>query len=256
MKETKKDRTPNLKKLRDTESFTGKKKEQRKIPPILKKLAFLIIILAVLAAIYASVVGIGYAVLSGKQPISDSELTARMEELIPAAREINEIIWGEGLPLDPDAEPLLDTVTGAQYRPVAPDAVYKSTDELRSAISEVYSSAYIASAINYTAFDGSEGADDGYELYPRYSDMRLVNDDGSTTDILGIDITNKGFSLTASLDPNSVKFERRILSWNGLWWESDLITVSLTENYNNSSSTREINLRLEDGIWLLDDPTY
>ena len=179
-----------------------------------------------------------------------------MAELIPKAAELNEIIWGKGLPVDPEAEPLLETVTGAQYRPVAPDAAYKSTDELRAAIAEVYSDAYIRSAINYTAFEGSEGADDGYELYPRYSDMRLVSEDDVVTDILGIDITGRGFELKAVLDPSDVRFERRILEWNGLWWQSELITVSLTEEFNGSTSRRELNLRIEAGVWLLDDPTY
>lgn len=256
MKETKKDRRPKLKKLRDGDAFSGEAKEKRPMPPMLKKLLVVVLILAGLAALYAAAVGIGYSVLSGQQPIPDAELRARMEELIPRAAELNEIIWGKGLPLDPEAEPPLDTVTGAQYRPVAPESPYKSTDELRAAIAEVYSNAYITSAINYAAFDGSEGADDGYELYPRYSDLRLVDADDNVTDILGIDIMNRGFELTAELDPSDVSFVRRILRFNGLWWDSDLITVSLTEHYNGSTSRRELNLRLEDGVWLLDDPTY
>ena len=249
-----KDRTPKLKKAR--EGFDGAAAERRGVPPLMKKLLLVVAVIALLAGIYAAAAGIGYSVLSGQQPIDDAELQARMAELIPKAAELNEIIWGKGLPVDPEAEPLLETVTGAQYRPVAPDAAYKSTDELRAAIAEVYSDAYIRSAINYTAFEGSEGADDGYELYPRYSDMRLVSEDDVVTDILGIDITGRGFELKAVLDPSDVRFERRILEWNGLWWQSELITVSLTEEFNGSTSRRELNLRIEAGVWLLDDPTY
>lgn len=253
MKQTK-DRTPKLKRAR--EGFDTAPAERRKLPPLAKKLLIIAGVIILLCGIYAAAAGIGYSVLSGEQPITDADLQARMAELIPKAAEINEIVWGKGLPVDPAAEPRLDTVTGAQYRPVAPDSPYKSTDELRAAIAEVYSDAYIRSAINYTAFDGSEGADDGYELYPRYSDMRLVSEEDVVTDILGVDITNSGFELRSELDISDLRFERRILEWNGLWWQSDMITVSLTEIFNGTESRREINLRLEDGVWLLDDPTY
>lgn len=248
-----KDRTPKLKK--DREGFDGTQ-NKRKASPLLKKLIAAAAVILILAGVYAAAAGIGYSVMKSDQPISDADLQARMEDLIPKAAEINEIIWGKGIALDPSAEPKLDTVTGAQYRPVAPDASYKSTDELRAAIAEVYSDDFIKKTINYTAFDGSEGADDGYELYPRYSDLRLVSEDDTVTDILGIDITNPGFELKTELDPSDVKFERRIVEWNGFWWTSDMITVSLTESYNGSESRRELNLRLENGVWLLDDPTY
>lgn len=253
MKENK-DRTPKLK--REREGFDSAAENKRRLPPIVKKLMIVLAAVALLVGIYAAAAGIGYSVMKSDQPISDADLKARMEELIPKAAEINEIIWGKGIALDPAAEPKLETVTGAQYRPVAPDSPYKSTDELRAAIAEVYSDAYIKSAINYTAFDGSEGADDGYELYPRYSDMRLVGEDDTVTDILGVDITNPGFQLRTKLDASDVKFERRILEWNGFWWTSELITVSLNEDFNGTVSRRELNLRLENGEWFLDDPTY
>lgn len=257
MKEIKKDRTPKLKKMRDTEPFMASERPaKRPLPGYVKKLIAILCVIVALAAVYAAAVGIGYAVLSGSQPIADAELVLRMEELIPAAEELNEIIWGKGLPTaDPDAAPLA-TVTGAQYRTVSPDAPYQSTEELRAAIAAVYSSAYMESAINYAMFDGAEGAKDGYELYPRYADKKDLREDGTTAPVLAVDITNHGFELSAKLDPSSVKFVRRILMWNGIWWESDLITVSITEDYKGEFSTREINLRLEDGVWLLDDPTY
>ena len=257
MKETKKDRTPKLKKIQDTEPFmAGEKPEKRPLPGFVKKLILIVIAIAALAALYAAAAGIGYVVMTGSRPIADEALVSRMEELIPAAEEVNEIVWGKGLALHPEAAPLVETVTGAQYRPVSPDLPYKSTSDLREAIGAVYSSAYVKSAINYAMFDGAEGAKEGYELSPRYADKKELQEDGSTLPVLTIDITNPGFELGAKLDPKSVSFVRRVVSWNGLWWESDLITVSITEEYKGTTSTRELNLRLEDGVWLLDDPTY
>ena len=257
MKDNRSDRIPNLKKIRDTEPFmAGEESKKRAMPLLVKRLIAILCVIAALAALYGAAVGIGYLVMRNSKPVSDSELLARMEELIPAAEEVNEIIWGRGLPTkDPDAAPL-ETVTGAQYRTVSSELPYSSTDDLRAAIGAVYSSVYMQSAINYAMFDGAEGAKEGYELYPRYADKKELDEEGNAVPVLAVDITNKGFELSSKLDPKSVKFVGRVLMWNGLWWESVLITVSLDEDYSGQKSMRELNLRLENGVWLLDDPTY
>ena len=183
--------------------------------PILKKLIIILIVLASIAALYGAAVGISFLVIRGSQPVTDAELTARMEELIPRAAELNEVIWGAGLPADPAADPPLASVTGAQYRVVAPDAAYQTVEELRAAISEVYSEPFIREHISYVVFDGDEGLIE--EMRPRYTRMKVLDKDDQPVERLGVDITNKGFTLTASIDPSSVRFARRIPEWNGLW---------------------------------------
>ena len=219
-----------------------------------KKLIVILIVAASVAVLYAAAAGIGYLVLKGSRPISDGELAARMGELVPAAAEINEIIWGKGLPVDPAADPPLESVTGAQYRLVAPDAAYLTLDELRAAIARVYSEPFIREHINFVVFDGDEGII--REMRPRYTQMRFTAPDGSSFDRLGVDITNKGFSLTAVIDPSSARFSHRAVEWDGLWWDSDRIVVTVSETYNGVTRDRELSMRLQDGVWMLDEATY
>ena len=219
-----------------------------------KKLLKILCVIIGIAAIYGAAVGIGYLVTRNSRPITDVELTARMEELIPRAADLNEIIWGAGLPVDPDAAPTLNSVTGAQYRPVAAGSPYKSVAELREAVAKVYSEAFIRDHLNYVLFDGDEGIVNEYR--PRYSDLRLVNDDGTTRDILGIDVMYKGFDLKAELDPATVRFVSRELEWNGIWWDAGRIIVAVTETYGGVPSERTLSLREQNGAWYLDEPTY
>lgn len=136
---------------------------------------------------------------TGSAAITDDEAKGILEELLPKAEQINDIIWGQGLPVEPGQDGILNTVTAAQYRTVAKDSPYQSTEELKAAIAEVYSDAYIKSSIDYICFEGAGAELESAEtdLYPRYKD----NDDG----VLIVDITNKGFELTTEYDISSVK---------------------------------------------------
>jgi len=224
-----------------------------------KKLIRAAVVIAAVALVYAAAVFIGRAALAGSQPISDGDLTARMRELIPAAEEINEIVWGAGLPVDPDAAPLLDSVTGAQYRFVSPEAKYQSLDELRAAAAAVYSDAFIRDHIAYVAFDGYEpqnGESDLFALSPRYTVRKELSESGVARDRLCIDITKTAFELSARLDPASARFVSRVVEWNGLWWDSDRIVVELDESFRGQTAPRRLTLRLENGVWLLDEPSY
>jgi hypothetical protein len=198
-------------------------------------------------------VGIGYLAIKGSRPVTDGELAARFAELIPASAEINRIVWGEGIPADPDADPALDSVTGAQYRVVSPDSPYQTVGELRKAIEAVYSERFVREHIAYIVFDGDDGIFE--EMKPRYKAMKTV-DGGVAAERLGVDITNKGFKLSAVIDPASVRYSRRVPEWNGLWWDSDRIVVTAAETYNGVTSEREISMRLQDGVLYLDEATY
>ena len=243
----------------DAENRVTEQKPERGRKPLapgLKKLLIAVCAVAAVAAAYAAAAGIAYPALKNSRPMSDAELVERMKELIPAAAEINTIVWGEGLPVDPDAAPLLDSVTGHQYRPVSPDSPYQSTDELRRAIAAVYSDELIRDHINYIAFDGSEGAIEGYKLYPRYADKKQVNADGSTVDRLNVDVNYKSFELKSVIFPETAEFVCREPEWNGVWWTADRVTVRVEEEYAGDRTYRELSLRLRDGAWMLDSPTY
>ncbi|MBQ7161207.1 MAG: hypothetical protein IJR90_05825 [Clostridia bacterium] len=222
--------------------------------PILKNLLIVLIVIASLAALYGAAVGVSFLVIRGSRPIEDDELKARMSELIPAAEEVNEIVWGAGLPADPAAGPALASVTGAQYRVVSPEARFQNIDDLLAFISGVYSEPFVREHISYIVYKGDEGLIE--EMKPRYKAMKVIGGDGSAVEKLGVDITNKGFTLGAVIDPASVRFTRRVPEWNGLWWSADRIVVTVSETYDGVTSDREISMREKDGVWYLDEATY
>ncbi|MBQ4601673.1 MAG: hypothetical protein IJB24_02325 [Clostridia bacterium] len=170
--------------------------------------------------------------------ISDTEAQNILIELMPKAEEINEIIWGKGLPIEPGQDEALKTVTAAQYRTVATDAPYQSTEELKTAIAEVYSDAFIANTVNYTCFEGADDAleDTEAQMYPRYKN----NDAG----VLIVDITNPGFEITTKIDPASAKVVSA---------ESD--NKQTVEVETNSGKIKLVIVKQENG-WRLDTPTY
>ena len=169
--------------------------------------------------------------------IPDSEAQQILTELLPKAEEINDIIWGKGLPVEPGQDGPLKTVTAAQYRTVSKDAPYQSTDELKKAIAEVYSDAFIENTVNYTCFEGADDALENTEaqMYPRYKD----NDAG----VLIVDITNSGFEITTEIDPASAK----VISAEG--------NKQTLEVETNNSKIKLVIVKQENG-WRLDTPTY
>lgn len=199
-----------------------------------KILISVIIILAVLLIITAIVGVLHY---KWSRTITDAEAREVLEELVPKSKEINEIIWGAGLPVEPGQDPALNTITAAQYRSVAKDCPYRTTEELKAAIAEVYSGSYIKNAINYICFDGADDALENTEaqMYPRYKD----NDRGE----LIIDITNKGFALTTEIDVSTVKVVSAWRNKQNLEVESNIGTIKLA-------------IVKQGSVWRLDSPTY
>ena len=173
----------------------------------------------------------------GAKKITNEEAKAILDELLPKTTEINEIIWGKGLAVEPGQDGILTTVTAAQYRRVAKDVPYQSTEALKAAIAEVYSDNYISTSINYICFDGVSASleDSNTELYPRYRD----NDDGE----LIIDITNEGFTLTTVIDTSSVN----VVSAKG--------NKQTLEVDSNNGRIKIVIIEQDDG-WRFDTPTY
>ncbi len=170
--------------------------------------------------------------------ITDSEAQQILTELLPKAEEINEIIWGKGLPIEPGQDEALKTVTAAQYRTVAKDAPYQSTEELKGAICAVYSEAFFNNTIKYACFEGADDAleDTQAQMYPRYKD----NDAG----VLIVDITNPGFEITTKIDASSAKVVSA---------ESD---NKQTVEVDTNNGKMKIVIVNEGSGWKLDTPTY
>lgn len=179
--------------------------------------------------------------LKGANKLTDAEAEKVLEELLPKADEVNEIIWGNGLPVAEGQDGLLSTVTGAQYRSVDENCGYENIEAIKKAIAEVYSQSYIESDINKILFEG-DLEDLSFLLYPRY----MENDEGK----LIINIAQNGFDNVGEnkIDPSTVKV-------TGAKFKEVYITVTQTL-FNGEKEELELTLVKEKDGWKLNDPTY
>jgi len=135
-----------------------------------------------------------------------------------------------------DAMGKLESVTGAQYRPVDKDCEYKSVKELKKAISKVYSPRFVETDINKIMFDG-----DGDVLVGRYRDGK----NGLETNIM-----NEGYEAVGKtyIDPASAKV-------TGAEFAEVYLTVE--DVYEDGSrKERQITIVKTSDGWRLDTPTY
>lgn len=200
------------------------------------------IIFLVVAALIVGGIFLFIKIYNHAELLPDSEAQKILSELVPKSEEINEIIWGKGLPVAEGQDPVLNSVTAAQYRLVSESSPYKNTEELRKAIAEVYSEEYIEKTIEYAAFKGAEGAIENSvssQMYPRYTD----NDAGS----LLIDITNTGWNLDTVIDPSSAKAVEA---------ERNKQTLEVKATVAGKETTLTLVIVEQDEGWRLDTPTY
>ena len=82
--------------------------------------------------------------------LSDEEAKAELERLLPEAKALMEVFYGEGLSYEPLPEDSTD-----YYAYVTQDAPYQSINALKAAAEKVFSAEYLPTLYEY-AFDGSE----------------------------------------------------------------------------------------------------
>lgn len=184
--------------------------------------------------------------------MKNEEARAILAELVPKSQEVNEILWGEGLPLADESNGALTTVKGAQYRPVASDCGYTSVDKIKELAASVYSADYLKQ-VYATAFGEYETEEDKAEeetgestaeslgldrLYARYIEEKGV---------LYENITYTKYTLSTVIYP-----ETAIVVDEGI----GLIVCRVDCLIGEEKSTMKITLREQDGGWLLDSPTY
>ncbi len=133
--------------------------------------------------------------------MSEDEIRPIAEELIGKAAELNEIYFGEGLPLSDSAEKyqeLYDTfdvdVEQINYHPVAEGCGYSSIDEIKAATLEVFTEEY-SEYLFERAFSGisdvlGEAEGDvrqtaGYAMYLEQGGILTARMDLAESDILG-----------------------------------------------------------------------
>lgn len=232
--------------------------KNKEFNPFLRGIIIVAVLIALLVGAYYAVGGISYLKHKNDVAITDSELKALFAELVPRAEKVNEIVFGTGLEISPDAEKALVTEdeSSAQYRPVADTAEYKSVDEIRKAAAEVYSEAYLKSVVNVVAFDGYTDEEKpevaSSTINPRYKDIK--NTDGEVK--LNADITYKPYKLTAVYNADSVKVSENELEKNGMFWRVSKVKVDIEYTMDGKTANRTVTIVKESDGWKLDEPLY
>lgn len=187
--------------------------------------------------------------------ITDEEAQAVLEELVPASYEINEIFFGVGLPYEGETEEEEESTTDTEidfddgaslittsYLPVTEDCGYASIREIKAAAQAVYSMGYLES-VYVTMFEGMAAtSEDGLlnnNVSPRYKEL---------AGILCVDALH---------EPLAIRGRLTVLSSEVVKKTPDYVSVScLCRNEAGEESQETFLLTLENGVWLLDGPTY
>jgi len=165
--------------------------------------------------------------------LNDEEAREILRDLIPRSAELNEIFWGTGLPVvEYDADDLPKSIKW-KYIDVTPDCKYQTMAEIDAEASQVFTYKFLQVIYSW-AFFGT------YDLPSRYSE--------SDKGVLQRNVMDEGFELTTVfyIDETRVK--------SGL---GDSVTVAVPADVLGAPYG-DIDLKLvrENGVWLLDSPTY
>ena len=207
-------------------------------------------------AAFVLVLGIVLMFVScGGEKYTAEEIRAALDELIPASAELNEIYFGEGLPIARDEEELLELygeldsdIEMINYAPVSPDAAYHTEEELKAATRAVFSEDY--SEFLFTrGFVGitSTTTDENGEIVMAQNAIyaRYIETDGILTRQIGMEDVMK-LGREYDLDRMEIVSQK-----------SDNVVVDIPTSVDGEADvTVRIKLVMTDGGWRLDSPTY
>ncbi len=209
-----------------------------KLANLFKSKAFKITAIAVVCA--AVIAGAIALVLSLRPSgLEEAEIKAIYADLIPRSQELNEILWGAGLEVVSGAE-AVESVSAAQYYPVADSAKYQSLAELKGAVAEVFSSGYYDIISSALFEEITDEKDEMFNVYPRY-----IERDG----LLSNDITYKSLQFSTIIDIDSMEVVKD--RYNSISAEFDY-----TMKNGEISGKMTVKLALDGKAWRIDSPTY
>lgn len=173
-----------------------------------------------------------------KLKITDEEALEVLSDLVPRSYEINEMFFGQGLPREDET-----VYEKTKYVPVdIAKSPYLTVAAMKNAAEEVYSGNYLDS-IYVIMFIGTESSEsDGLldnDTSPRYKEI---------SGELCIDAAYKPHDILGRLTVQSVKVAKRTADYVAV----DAVCVD--EDGNELDKT--FYLTVENGVWLLDGPTY
>lgn len=179
----------------------------------------------------------------------------RFGELIEASGEVNDLLWGEGLPYyekDSDFakenglyEGISQNLGG--YRFVTREALeaYPSVEDIRAAAEAVYSEEFL-SDVGASLFEGNMITTGEISMVSR---ARYAEIDRNLCILVDWD---QGFDYHRRVyDLSTMQMVKRLSS-------ADIVTVTVESVREDGSDALEVTLRfvLQDGDWRLDSPTY
>lgn len=178
--------------------------------------------------------------LFGCSKLSDEEATARAAELLEKSVLINRIYYGSGIPADPNA------VGQAAYKKADPEFLkangFSTIEELKALTREVYTS-YCAEDVFFNVFLTLIEVEDSR---PRYKE-----DNGS----FYVDTTvEPTVADKVEFDTGSIKITKK--SRNIIYFTVDMTVYSPDGQKSQKLSAQSFSMREENGVWLLDAPTY
>ena len=205
----------------------------------------------IISSVLAVLLLLGACAACSKPKYTEDEIRAALEALIPASAELNEIYFGEGLPIAGDEEEYaefydsLDSdMASLGYVPVAEDAKYRTEAELRDATLAVFTEEY-ASFLFDRAFSGfSVSYDDETTVNAVYA--MYIETDGVLTKRIGAKDDAILLGREYSIDGLVIARQK----------DNFVIVDVPTTREGQTSVTVRLKLVNTDGGWRLDSPTY
>ena len=174
---------------------------------------------------------------SDPPPADEGEVHAAAKELLPLAVEVNRIFFWEGLPhVEPEDSDKVD-IGDAEYLDLTEEYMYLSESDLMEKAEKVYTKEY-CEVIKKVAFEGV-AANDEEALYARY----IVE--------MGVMKINRKLSMEGLAEriPN-------VESIKTVEIKHDSAILSVEFTCEGETEIQNVTLKLSDGEWRIDSPTY
>lgn len=185
---------------------------------------------------------------------AEEEIKSALEELLPQSFELNEIYFGEGLPISDDREDVerfyasfASDVKSVNYHPVASDCPYQSEADIREATEKVFTAEY-SQYLYERAFSGISAVfDEGTEkqITSTATYARYLESNGVLT--VRLDIPDEAIPLGREYDVESMEIIRETEKYVLIRVPTELDGVSMDVN---------LKLVMTDDGFRLDTPTY
>ena len=186
---------------------------------------------------------------------TESEVRAALDKLIPASAELNEIYFGEGLPIAGNEEEILALVAEADtdievihYEPVSPYCKYLTEAELKDATYAVFSQEYADFLVQrgFSGISSSMVNSDGEMETTSAVYARYIETDGILTRRIGLG--DEVIKLGRQYDLDGMVIARQ---------NTGYVLVDIPTAVDGKSDVKvRLKLVMTDGGWRLDSPTY